>query len=326
MFDTTLLQSLCEQPPHKARLYGEWLISPVAGGANNRLLRASGPQGDYALKFMRNDARNRAGREYAALCAIWECRNRHAAPLAAEPVLLMRDLPYPLVIQRWLIGKVLQTPPRHDADWLMLLEHYAAIHCIKPEHTSMQLPASALNFSSVAHGKQVVHEHVALLPASEQSPNLLSLVARLDAWHAPEWPAPAPALCRTDANFRNIIRRPGGWASVDWENSGWGDPAFEMADLITHVAYLEVAQARWEWVRDTYAQLAGDANTCQRINGYVVILLVWWVVRMARYRYEMPRGLDTRLVALAEDWEVEMIAKQQHYIGAADIALRGVGV
>jgi hypothetical protein len=42
------------------------------------------------------------------------------------------------------------------------------------------------------------------------------------------------------------MRRAGAWASVDWENSGWGDAAFEIADMMTHPAYVTVPAALWE--------------------------------------------------------------------------------
>ena len=324
-FERTLLQSLCAYPPAEPIQYGEWIISPITGGANNRLLRASGPQGDYALKFMRQDARDRAGREYAALQAIQQAHVLQGELLAPEPLVLVRDLSYPLVIQHWLAGEALSLSPAQDEEWMRLLEHYAAIHRIQPVNTGTALADASLNFASVAQGRSVVHAQLALLPEQEHSPELLALIARLDAWCAPDWPAPVRALCRTDANFRNFIQRPGCWASVDWENSGWGDPAFDIADLITHAAYLDVSPQRWAWVRERYAQLVADAGVCQRIESYVVILLVWWVVRMARYRYELPRGLDTRLVPLPEGWEAEAIVKQQYYAEKAHAALYELG-
>lgn len=35
----------------------------VGGGANNRLFRATGSDGDWAIKFTKRDERDRAGRE-----------------------------------------------------------------------------------------------------------------------------------------------------------------------------------------------------------------------------------------------------------------------
>jgi hypothetical protein len=67
-------------------------------------------------------------------------------------------------------------------------------------------------------------------------------------------------------NIRNFIRRAGGWASVDWENSGWGDPAFEIADLMTHPVYAAVPPERWEWLIAVYCTARGDPGGQQRIR------------------------------------------------------------
>ena len=43
-----------------------------------------------------------------------------------------------------------------------------------------------------------------------------------------------------------------------------------------------------------------------RIKVYVQVMSVWWVARMARYMYEIPAGLDQRLVPWPADWEASM--------------------
>jgi hypothetical protein len=48
-----------------------WQISQISGGANNLPYRASSPDGDFAVKFTIRDRRDRAGREYGALLALW---------------------------------------------------------------------------------------------------------------------------------------------------------------------------------------------------------------------------------------------------------------
>jgi hypothetical protein len=114
------------------------------------------------------------------------------------------------------------------------------------------------------------------------------------------------------------LRRSSGWASVDWENSGWGDPAFEIADLITHPAYEAVAQARWDWLIDAYVERTGDRTAALRARTYLTILLAWWVVRLARYLYEVPRGLDQRLVSHPPDWQAETERKYARYVARAE--------
>jgi len=117
------------------------------------------------------------------------------------------------------------------------------------------------------------------------------------------------------------------WLSVDWENSGWGDPAFDVANLMTHAAYLDMPVSRWVWVAERYCELSDDATASTRIWSYDTIMAVWWVVRMARYLYEMPRALDARLVEWwREDsrdaWLAEMQTKYERYVQLADGLLR----
>ncbi len=82
-----LLQHLDAARPQSPATWRGWIITPITGGANNLLYRVSSEAGDYAVKFMLRDARDRAGREAAALQVL------HQAGLQIAPrlVLLERD-------------------------------------------------------------------------------------------------------------------------------------------------------------------------------------------------------------------------------------------
>jgi aminoglycoside phosphotransferase (APT) family kinase protein len=317
-----LLGYLSDDPPGAAHGWRGWRISPVAGGANNRLYRATGPAGDLAIKFTLRDTRDRAGREYAALVAL----RTLGLDLAPAPVLLERDrFPLPVVVQTWLPGEPLAGPPASESGWRALVEHYAAIHQVTPAALGTPLPDAVLTARSADEARRRVWQQVAQLPPEGRPAVLRGLVRRLDAWHAPRWPAPEMALARCDPNVRNILRRPGPWASVDWENSGWGDPAFEIADLMAHPSYLHVPEARWEWVIAAYVCHGAHASARVRIATYRVYMLVWWVARLARTLYEVPRGGDARLVARPAGWEADISRKLTHYAAAADAALASAG-
>jgi len=290
-----------------------WHITPIAGGANNRVYRGSGPGGNVAIKFTIRDQRRRAEREYAALRAL----EQHALAIAPRPVALDTSSAQPVVVQTWLDGELLRAPPGTDDDWSHLVQHLATIHTVTPANTGITLASAVLAADSAVSCRRLVHEQLALLPPAAQPAELVALVQRLDRRRHRRWPPPPVALCRVDPNTSNFIRRAGPWASVDWENSGWGDPAFEIADLITHPAYLEVAPARWDWVVERYCRLARDTNTALRIGVYRRTLLVWWVARLARVLYDVPRGEDRRLVAWPADWEAETKRKYQHYLERA---------
>jgi thiamine kinase-like enzyme len=153
-----------------------------------------------------------------------------------------------------------------------------------------------------------------MLRLPEPPPELQTLFTKLEKAAFSEWTQPAIALCRTDPNTRNFVRCTDGWRSVDWENSGWGDPAFEIADMMIHPAYITVPTEQWDWVVKQYIQAMNDPAAEPRIRAYYRILSVWWVARMARFLYEIPRGLDQRLVERPPEWQAEGQQKYDHYL------------
>lgn len=314
-----LLAYLSENTPSAPGTWQTWDITPITGGANNLLYHVVGPVGDLAVKFTLRDARDRAGREYAALLVLQQA----GLQIAPAPLLLDREhYQHLVVVQEWLSGQPLSRPPENDTEWELLITHFAAIHSVRPNTSRASLPRAVLSATTAEEAHLLVQQQLALLPLEARSEALQQLLQRLNAWILPSWPAPHIALARSDPNFRNIMRQPGAWASVDWENSGWSDPAFEIADLITHPAFIDIPEERWAWVRATYQHLASDTQIGRRIKIYTAILLVWWVVRLERYLYDIPRGQDRRLVPPQPGWEADIEYKRQHYTIAADAALQ----
>src|SRR5262245_22941297 len=64
-----------------------WRIARADGSGNNILYRATSDSHDLAVKFTIRDARDRAGREYAALLAL----HRAGLEVAPAPLFLDRD-------------------------------------------------------------------------------------------------------------------------------------------------------------------------------------------------------------------------------------------
>jgi aminoglycoside phosphotransferase (APT) family kinase protein len=292
-----------------------WQITNIDGGRNNRLYRASCALGEIVVKFTIRDERDRAGREFGALTALRQA----GLKIAPAPLLLDRDrYPLPVVVQTWLEGEVLDAVPASDDEWELLLRHLVAVHSVTPDRVNVDLPTATINAYNVLEGRQLIRESVTPIPPEERPDTLRELLQRFETASLPEWDDKRVALIRLDNNTLNYVRRPDGWLSVDWENSGWGDPAFEVANLMTHAAYLDVLPSRWEWVAERYCALVDDDTTSIRIWAYDTIMAVWWVVRMARYLYEMPRGLDARLVDWSDQWLAEMQVKYGRYVQLAN--------
>ena len=295
-----LLRHIDETRPVGRETWNDSTIARIDGGANNLLYRVLHEGNDIACKFTIRDKRNRARREYAALSAI-QARGVDISPSA----LWLDETSYsqPVVLQTWIDGHSLPGPPEHDSDWHRLIEHYSVIHTIKRRDSEKRLKNAVLNFQNGQQGKQLVLQTAGNVPAEEHPKEFVELLKWFENWTPPAFPEVTLALCRDDANWRNFIEREDKIVSVDWENSGWGDPAFEIADLITHPAYETVTPERWETVIHIYAKLMDDSNCEIRIRTYHLEMLMWWVIRWLRYLYEIPRGLDHRLVQRSDNWK-----------------------
>jgi aminoglycoside phosphotransferase (APT) family kinase protein len=313
-----LLDHLAAQPPVSEEPWRDWRITPAIGGFNNVLYRCTRPDADLAVKFTQRDQRHRAAREFAAL---HELREQGLA-LAPSPVYVDVDSYANLVVvQSWVAGPVSAEPPDDAAAWDRLLQHYAAIHAIKPEIARGELPPAVLTFTSARDGIERIGQQLAGIPDTRLPVTLRRLMNDLHSAAFPPWPPPPLTLCRVDPNLRNFIRRPDGWLSVDWENSGWGDPAFEIADLLAHPTCLAVTGEQRRWVMARYAGLRGDSALLERTATYYVLMLAWWAARFARMCDDIAMGRHqprlTQLPVLSMEQAAE---RYQEYLRRAQTA------
>lgn len=287
--------------------FQDWTIQQISGGANNLLYRVTNQETDWAVKFTIQDARRRAVREYNALLALQQAR------LTIAPMPIWLDESRSVVVQSWVAGTVTADPPQTESEWEHLVRHYATIHTLEPQNTQVAIEPAVLNFSSIPSAYAGIQAHLAAIPPQHRPSILQKLLPRLLA-QAPTALPPCPlALCRVDANLLNFLRRPDGWYSVDWENSGWGDPAFEITDVMCHPRYESVSDEQWEWVAALYGQISRDKTAVSRIYAYYPFMLVWWVAKFGRMLYEIPRGKDERLVTRPTNWQTDLENKLERY-------------
>jgi hypothetical protein len=306
--------------PGEMITWRQWQITPIEGGRNGRVFRATSPEADLAVKLTARDWPNRAGREYRAL-QVLEAAGLEIAP---RPLLLESDrYESQVIVMTWLDGTVSREPPATDADWRRLVEHLLMVHTITPLTTSTQFPEGVLSMRSAADGIERIRREADIVPPVDRDLPLVQLVERFESHDFPTWPLPTSALRRGDPNIQNFVQRPGPWASVDWEYSGWSDPAFEIADLITHAAYLDVSPERWAWVCDLYASQSPDPGVSQRIPVYTALMYGWWAARLARMLYQVPRGHDDRLAPWPDGWLDAVQARYEAYLARAHRALTG---
>jgi hypothetical protein len=264
---------------------------------------------------MRDD-RDRAGSEYRALLAL----QRAGFDVAPRPVLLEQTrYRQPVVVQTWIEGEKVGLAPSADADWHALVQHYSAIHAIAPGKTNVSLGAAILTMDSATTALQQIDRQLVHIPRSEQPTALRSLIDWLEGASFPSWPLPPITLCRGDPNPQNFFRRSAGLASVDWEYSGWGDPAWDLADLMSHPAYLAVPASHLSALVDLYPLADHDRCFAIRVQVYHRLLLVWWAVRFARLLYEDGRVPDERLAPRLPSWRAETEDNYQEYLRRATL-------
>jgi aminoglycoside phosphotransferase (APT) family kinase protein len=318
-----LLDFLAAHLPDPLPEFQSWHIQRVLGGQNNLLFRVTTDAVSIAIKFVRRDARDRAGREFAALHAL-----QHIDPtLAPLPLFLDRDTyALPVVVQSWLEGTSQAAMPATPAEWHLLVQHLRAIHRVRPTHVAHSILPAMLNTTQAQEGVQRILNGWHTLPAGAYPDALNDLVRQMQRWRWPEWPQPEHTLCRVDPNILNFIRSPFQWASVDWENSGWGDPAFEVGDLMAHPAYTAVPSELWERVIHTYCEDSPDRTLALRIRTYHLLGLVDWAVFFARKANEYAQGRQPkeRLVNRPAEWYAALPQQAAHYTEAAAKAFQSL--
>jgi aminoglycoside phosphotransferase (APT) family kinase protein len=307
-----------EKPP---TLQAEtWQFTPLTGGMNNLLYRTVCPplDLDVVIKFSLPGSRQCAAREFSALALL----HRLGLRLAPAPILLDRQhFTRPVVAMTWVEGARLEKSPASETDWQKLVEYLAALRQVTPERSPFCLRPAVLNFASAEEGLQAVRAELERLPPAARRPQITPLIEALEKHTFPNWPAPPRCLCRCDPSPHNFLAAAQGLVSVDWENAGWGDPAFEIADLFSHPDFTDAPPERLAWAARTFAELTGDPGAQQRILAYFPILQVRWTLRWLRYLVEIPTGQDARLADWPEGWQVRFERQFEIYLQRAWQAL-----
>jgi hypothetical protein len=285
---------------------GDVTARRVHGGANNALyhVRLDGQQ--IACKLCVDDGRGRAGREYGALCLLQAA----GVPIASEPILLDESctvLPLPTVAYRWLPGETLGplvTPEQVAA----LLESIQQAHALRQDDFDGAALAEAwfhwfdlspyleeLQEFLVQYGGWLVHHDPDGIALQERLVCLADRCTRaLSAATGDTGRGRFPLrLCRVDPNLANAVwSREGTLRWVDWEYSGWGDPALDLADLRWHVALEGVSEAQHARIRDGYIRPADDPHFEERLAVWDRLLLTRWPFLILRVLWSVHNGPD----------------------------------
>lgn len=113
---------------------------------------------------------------------------------------------------------------------------------------------------------------------------------------------PVLGFCRLDGRFANVIQRPDGRVGmVDWEDSGLGDPAFALADMMIHVNQEDLlAWDEWMAAFAEYLQMmaARDNDFRGRVHLYHALIPAWWLAIL------LPIGQQKSEASLFSQWQI----------------------
>jgi thiamine kinase-like enzyme len=285
---------------------GEVTVRRVGGGANNALYHVHLDRQQVACKLCVADERRRAAREYGVLCLLQAA----GVDIAAQPLLLDEScsvLPFPTVVYRWLPGETLG-PLLTDEQLGALLESVQQAHALRQDHfVDAGLPDAWFHWLDfrpyLAELDEFLAQYGGWLAAHEPDgadlqERLVRLVERcarvLSATNADPSRGRFPLrLCRVDANLANAIwGREGTLRWVDWEYSGWGDPALDLADLCWHVGLEGLTRAQRARLRDSYVRPAEDPDFEARLAAWDRLLLTRWPFLIVRALWSAHNGPD----------------------------------
>lgn len=307
-------------------------IRRIAGGANNALFQLQVEGQCYACKVFVPDERRRAVREYGTL------RLLRAAGLdvAPEPLLLDESctiLPLPVVIYRWIEGRPLGPAVASGQLSALLACYQAVVHLRQGDFADAELPTAWFHWFDrqpyLAELDDWLDRYGSWLAATDvQGAVLHARLARLVASNREFFRGTSVAvsrgqfplrLCHVDTNLANAIWCPDGrvrW--VDWEYSGWGDPALNLAELRWHGSTAALNAAQQGWLRQNYCRPADDPSFEDRLVLWDRLLATRWPFLVLRMYWSHFHGPDRVRLSLPTADPGELRARIIRFIERAE--------
>ncbi|MCI0352375.1 MAG: aminoglycoside phosphotransferase family protein, partial [Acidobacteriales bacterium] len=267
-----LLDAVIQAYQHDAEQHQAfgWQVERKAAGMNGLIYRVQSDnprQQPMAVKISQRDERRRTEREYSVMNACFTMGLGELVPLPLIFYDQPQGLPGDVLIMEWVTGKVLQVPPPPEdtTTWQAILETFAQVHTLRPSRRIKLYPA-VMAITHPADLYSIVQTRREQLPASGTlgvftADELDTLLAAVAKRFPAQWDeAPPTRLILCDANPTNMILQDGIIRLIDWANSGWSDPAFDIADMLAQPSYQALPEAHRMWIRATYAELVEESH------------------------------------------------------------------
>jgi aminoglycoside phosphotransferase (APT) family kinase protein len=264
------LVARCYREGANAAAEGGWTAEEVARGANGIVFRVRSATDDFAAKVSQVDARGRAARELAALQAA------HDAGLSCmpRPVRVLRTRDVDVLFSGWCEGSPLEeAPPPGAPAWDAIVEAYSAVHRLS------DLGALRPTVLGVDLAQVVEDMRSRLVLFADGVAESFAAAAERSVPH--DLPPARTSLVHCEASLSNFLRGSDGRLTiVDWENSGTGDPCFDVANVVMAPQHAWHDLALWDELFVRHAELLGDVRLAERTRVHAHVMAAWWVVRL----------------------------------------------
>lgn len=268
--------------------YG-WTLERHFGGANGIVYRATHKnpkQAPLALKMSRRDARQRTLRDFTALLALHKAKISAVCPFPIIYYDDLDDLPGNVLVSEWLAGQPLQgaLDEGETSTWEAILLTFARVHSLTGSQAALPLKPAVLSIQHPIDLLAAIRERRQRLPLEGCLGCLSALeldqsIADFYQTTPHYWAQPVvPSLILCDPNPLNMILHEGTIKFVDWENSGWSDPALDIADWLARPTSLHLSAPFRLWLMTQYAKFSLDRSAPERIEVYARLMALWWLV------------------------------------------------
>ena len=249
-------------------------LQPLSGGMNNALYRLWHDGRELCLKLHVVDDRRRAGREWATLTLL----ARRGHPRAPDPVWRSPRDDRPAIAMTFVGGEPLGDAHLQPAQLDAIAEALADLYSITP--ADVREPIAEVATPARAMLRRVRADWAA--PDAAANPARQHDAQLWQSWaHGPDpetllRPPTQRVFGRGDPSLANLLWNGTRVALLDFEYSGWTDPAYELADLVEHPRSRGTPDATWYAFVDRFAL---DPSAVIRHRAARRMLALFWLAR-----------------------------------------------
>lgn len=324
---------------------GSPVLTPLAGGRNNRVFRVDVPDGSLTLKsyFQHpNDPRDRLDAEFSFIKHVWAMGLRCLPqPIARLP---LRGLGLYSFIHGQAVtpGQVTKEHVQQAADFVLAINQRRhelagaeASADLIVEERPVLAEASDACFSLVEHLTSIEKRISALLTMAAQDDLDRQMIEFVEQQLVPQWrrisaqfrerimqaggdlqePVPADdrVISPSDFGFHNAIEKDdGSVAFLDFEYAGWDDPAKLICDFFTQVAVPVPVEYGSLFMHQFLGCLNNAAAVKQRVNWLLPLYRIKWCC--LSLNVFLPVAADRRAFAQPAD---DRMQQRQHQLELA---------